>query len=145
MRLSQNSSWLFHKRLVNKGICEKDLEKNEERISKFIPYDQYQELLLPKSVQDCIPGNHIARALSRIIDYLNIAAIILSYDHRGTPAYHPQMLMKVLVYAETLASCGSKGLLNHLQSKNTDIAGKIFVFRPQHRYQFLDMFLFSYI
>ncbi|MBU7025759.1 MAG: transposase, partial [Theionarchaea archaeon] len=64
-----------------------------------IPYDPYQELLLPKSIQDYIPENHIARFMSRIIDHMDITAIIMSYDHRGAPAYHPRMMLKVLVYA----------------------------------------------
>ncbi|MBU7029743.1 MAG: IS1182 family transposase [Theionarchaea archaeon] len=78
---------------------EKDFETNEGQISKFIPYDQHQELLLPKSVQDYVPENHIARAVSRIIDYMSIAVIVMSYDHKGAPAYHPRMMLKVLVYA----------------------------------------------
>ncbi|MBU7025383.1 MAG: transposase, partial [Theionarchaea archaeon] len=78
---------------------ENDFETNEGQISKFIPYDQRQELLLPKSVQDYLPENHIARAVSRIIDYMSIAVIIMSYDYKGAPAYHPRMMLKVLVYA----------------------------------------------
>jgi transposase len=76
-----------------------DFEKTEDRISKFISYDPYQEVLLPKSVQDYISENHIARFISRIIDHMDITAIIMSYDHKGAPAYHPQMMLKVLVYA----------------------------------------------
>ena len=87
---------------------DKDFEKTEDQISKFIPYDQYQELLLPKSVQDYIPENHIARFMSRIIDHMDITAIIMSYDHKGAPAYHPRMMLKVLVYAFSIGMRSSR-------------------------------------
>ncbi|MGD2248212.1 MAG: IS1182 family transposase [Candidatus Methanofastidiosia archaeon] len=78
---------------------DKGSENKEERISKFIPYDPYQEVLLPKSVQDYIPENHVARVVSRIIDHIDLTGIILSYDHKGAPAYNPRMMFKVAVYA----------------------------------------------
>lgn len=87
---------------------DKDFENTENRISKFIPYDPYQELLLPKSIQDYIPENHIARFVSRIIDHMDITAIIMSYGHRGAPAYHPRMMLKVLVYAYSIGMRSSR-------------------------------------
>jgi len=87
---------------------EKDFENTEDRISEFIPYDPYQELLLPKSIQDYIPENHIARFMSRIIDHMDITAIIMSYDHRGAPAYHPRVMLKVLVYAYLIGMRSSR-------------------------------------
>ena len=76
-----------------------DFETEEEKISKFLPYDQHQEWLLPKSVQDYVRENHIARAVSDLLDHIDITCIIASYDHKGAPAYHPRMMLKVLVYA----------------------------------------------
>jgi transposase len=78
---------------------DKESETENEKISKFLLYDQHQEWLLPKSVQDYVPENHIARAVSDIIDHLDMTCLITSYDHRGAPAYHPCMMMKVLTYA----------------------------------------------
>ncbi|MGC1122118.1 MAG: transposase, partial [Candidatus Methanofastidiosia archaeon] len=78
---------------------DKESENENEKISKFLLYDQHQEWLLPKSVQDYVPENHIARTVSDIIDHLDMTSIITSYDHRGAPAYHPRMMMKVLTYA----------------------------------------------
>ena len=39
---------------------------------KFIPYNQSQELLLPKNVQDYVPENHVARTVSCIIDHIDM-------------------------------------------------------------------------
>ena len=65
---------------------------------KFIPYNQSQDLLLPVNVQDCVPENHVARTVSLIIDFLDMSALILSYDYEGAPLYHPRMMLKVVIY-----------------------------------------------
>jgi len=82
--------------------------KLEEKNSKFILYDQYQELLLPKSVQEFIPRDHPARAVSHIVDSLDISCVVETYDHRGAPAYDPRMMMKVLVYSYLTGTRGSR-------------------------------------
>jgi hypothetical protein len=35
-------------------MSQRESKRDEEKISKFIPYDQQQELLLPQSVQEYI-------------------------------------------------------------------------------------------
>jgi len=42
--------------------------------------------------------NHIARTVNRIIDRLDITSLIHSYDPEGAPAYHPCMMLTVLIY-----------------------------------------------
>jgi transposase len=79
-------------------MSKRESKRDEEKISKFLLYDQHQELLLPKSVQEYIPENHIARTVSHIIDRLDITSLIRSYDPEGAPAYHPHMMLKVLIY-----------------------------------------------
>ena len=87
----------------------------DERISKFIPYDQSQELLLPKNVQDYVPENHVARTVSRIIDFIDIHAIVMSYDYEGAPLYHPRMMSKVTVYAYMIGIRSSRKINALLQ------------------------------
>jgi transposase len=94
---------------------DKNSEKLDERISKFIPYDQTQELLLPKNVQDYIPENHVARVISRVIDFVDMRAIEMSYDYLGAPPYHPRMMMKVLVYAYMIGIRSSRKINALLQ------------------------------
>ena len=78
---------------------DKEFEKLDEQISRFIPYDQCQELLLPKNIQDYVPEDHVARVVNRIIDFVDIDDIVASYDYQGAPPYHPRMMLKVCVYA----------------------------------------------
>jgi transposase len=80
-------------------MSKRESERDEEKISRFLPYDPHQELLLPKSVQDYIPENHVARTVSHIIDRLDITVLIHSYGREGAPAYHPRMMLKVYIYA----------------------------------------------
>jgi transposase len=65
----------------------------------FKPYRQQQVMLLPPSLEELIPENHLVRVLNRTIDGLNVEALVATYKGGGTSAYHPLMLLKVLVYA----------------------------------------------
>ena len=90
------------------NMSQRESKKDEEKISKFIPYDQQQELLLPQSVQEYIPENHIARTVNRIIDQLDITSLIHSCDLEGAPAYHPCMILKVLIHNMLIGIRGSR-------------------------------------
>lgn len=68
----------------------------------FRPYDVQQQLLLPPSLQDWVPEDHLARFVSDVVeDALDLSTIYSVYDEadpRGRPPYHPAMLVKLLVY-----------------------------------------------
>ena len=65
----------------------------------FKPYVMNQEHLLPPSYDELIEAEHLVRVVNRVIDQLDLSAIIARYKGGGTSSYHPQMLLKVLVYA----------------------------------------------
>lgn len=65
----------------------------------FRPYDVHQQLLLPPSLEDWVPEDHLARFISDVVENLDLSAIYGTYqDGRGAPPYHPVMLVKLLVY-----------------------------------------------
>lgn len=66
----------------------------------FKPYDQAQNFLLPPSFQDFLGEWHKAIVLSEIVDALEFGELFASYanTNRGTSAYHPIMLVKILFY-----------------------------------------------
>jgi len=66
----------------------------------YRPYVPEQDLLLPPSLRDWLPEDHLAYFVSDLIDQLDLSAITAVYDdeERGYPPYHPVMLTKVLVY-----------------------------------------------
>ena len=65
----------------------------------FKPYQQHQAMLLPPSLEELIPEKHLVRVVNETIDKLNIEPLVATYKGDGTSAYHPLMLLKVLVYA----------------------------------------------
>lgn len=67
----------------------------------FKPYQQNQSLLLPPSFAQVLGESHEAVILSEFISELNTIKLEQSYQnaHGGSSAYHPAMLLSVLVYA----------------------------------------------
>lgn len=64
----------------------------------FKQYQPSQALFLPPSLEDLIPAHHLVRVVNTVIDRMDISAIINKYAGGGTSAYHPRMLLKVLLY-----------------------------------------------
>ena len=64
----------------------------------FKQYQPSQALLLPPSLEELIPAHHLVRVVNTVIDRMDITAIINKYEGGGTSAYHPRMLLKVLLY-----------------------------------------------
>lgn len=65
----------------------------------FKSYSQGQAMLLPPDLNDLIPVNHLVRVVDQIIEKMDISVLINSYQGGGTSAYHPRMLLKILLYA----------------------------------------------
>ena len=64
----------------------------------FKEYNQQQILLLPPRLDERIPENHLVRIVNQVVERLDISSIINQYEGGGTSAYHPRMLIKVLLY-----------------------------------------------
>jgi transposase len=60
-----------------------------------------QALLLPPSLREWLPDDHLAYFMGDLVDLLDLSAILAAYEaeERGYPPHHPVMLTKVLVYA----------------------------------------------
>ena len=65
----------------------------------FKRYDQSQLSLLPPSLEELIPKNHIVRLVNEIVDGLDISYIKSRYKGGGSSSFHPRMLLKVLIYS----------------------------------------------
>ncbi len=61
------------------------------------PYDQDQMFLLPPSLNEWVRRDHPARVFSEIINRIDTTAFRESKDE-GRPAYHPKMMLKVLLW-----------------------------------------------
>ena len=82
----------------------------------FRPYVPEQDLLLPPSLREWLPEDHLAFFVSDLIDQLDLSAITSVYEDedRGYPPYHPVMLTKVLVYAYCVGVFSSRRIQRRL-------------------------------
>jgi transposase len=65
----------------------------------FRPYDLSQLLLLPPDLRQWLRPDHLALYVSDIVEQLDLSAILNTYEEgRGQPPYHPQMMVKLLIY-----------------------------------------------
>jgi len=77
----------------------------------FRPYQPDQLLLLPPSIQEWLPEDHLGRFVSEVVDELDLTAIEERYsEERGYPPYHPRMMVKVLVYGYCTGTYASRRL-----------------------------------
>ena len=75
-----------------------------------------QDLLLPPSLRDWLPENHLAYCVSDVVDQLNLSAIESVYEEedRGQPPYHPRMMTKMLVYGYCVGVFSSRRIQKRL-------------------------------
>jgi transposase len=64
-------------------------------------YEPDQMFLLPPSLREWLPEDHLAYFVSDLVDDLDLSEIETVYEDedRGQPPYHPRMMVKVLIYA----------------------------------------------
>lgn len=64
----------------------------------FKPYHQDQLLMLPPKLEELIPKEHPVRIVNDVINKINLEPLLDAYHIKGGSNYHPQMLLKVLIY-----------------------------------------------
>ena len=96
--------------------AERDVTTLPAMAKTYRPYVPEQDLLLPPSLRDWLPEDHLAFFVSDLIDQLDLAAITTVYEDedRGYPPYHPVMLTKVLVYAYCVGVFSSRKIQRRL-------------------------------
>jgi hypothetical protein len=64
----------------------------------YRPYYPDEELLLPPSLREWLPEDHLAYFVSDVVDNLDLSAMDAVYgtEKRGQPPYNPEMMTKVL-------------------------------------------------
>jgi transposase len=98
------------------GIMGASLSK-EALVSKtFRPYEPDQIFLMPVSMREWLPSDHLAYFISDLADHLDLSAVTERYadEERGYPPYHPAMMVKVLLYAYCIGVVSSRKIERHL-------------------------------
>ncbi len=75
-----------------------------------------QNLLLPPSLRDWLPENHLVYCVSDVVDQLDLSAIESVYEEedRGQPPYHPRMMTKILLYGYCVGVFSSRRMEKRL-------------------------------
>jgi transposase len=83
---------------------------------RYRPYNPEQELLLPPSVADWLPEDHLAYFVSDLVDDMDLSAIEWVYEgeDRGQPPYDPRMMTKILLYGYCVGVFSSRKIQKHL-------------------------------
>lgn len=81
----------------------------------FKPYDQNQLQLLPPSLEELIPSNHLVRVVNKAVEEMDLQVLLDSYEGGGTSSYHPKMLLKVLIYGYVTRTYSSRNMSKALR------------------------------
>jgi transposase len=82
----------------------------------YRPYHPDEELLLPPSLRDWLPENHLAYFVSDVADNLDLSGMDAVYgnEKRGQPPYDPLMMTKVLLYGYCVGVFSSRRIERRL-------------------------------
>src|SRR5512139_3951959 len=76
----------------------------------FRPYNIDQLLLLPPDMTDWLPPEHLVYFIRDVVGQMDLSAIYKSYDGSkgGYPAYHPEMMVALQIYAYCVGVASSR-------------------------------------
>lgn len=91
---------------------------------EFRPYEPDQGLLLPPSLRDWLPEDHLAFFISDTIDAMDLSAFDAHYGDAGpgNQAFDPCMMVKVLLYAYATGTFSSRKIAAKLHE---DVAFRV--------------------
>lgn len=118
----------------------------------FRPYDPNQTFLMPASMKEWLPPDHLAYFVSDVVDQLDLSEMLDCYnsEERGYPPYHPRMMVKVLLYAYCIGVPSSRRIAGKLEediafrvlaANNTPDFRTISDFRKEHLQALAGLFL----
>ena len=77
-------------------------------MSRFIQANRDTPYLFPRSVQEWLPENHLARFGVEVIEKLDLGAMTRAYAGRESAAHHPAVLLGLLVYGYATGVASSR-------------------------------------
>ncbi len=79
-------------------------------MSRFIQVDRQTNYLLPPSVDEWLPEDHLARFVVEVIEQLDLSELTAQYAGRGSKAHHPEVLLGLLIYGYATGVFSSRKL-----------------------------------
>lgn len=77
-------------------------------MNRFRLIDRKTAYLLPPSVEDWLPEDHLARFIVEAIEKLDLNDLTRAYAGRGSAAYHPEVMLGLLVYGYATGTFASR-------------------------------------
>ena len=77
----------------------------------FLACDREQELLLPPSLREWLPDDHLAWFVIDAVAAMDLAAFYAAYraDGHGPAAHDPAMIVALLLYCYAIGELSSRG------------------------------------
>ncbi|WP_232713529.1 IS1182 family transposase [Bacillus xiapuensis] len=88
-------------------------KKNFRSKPVFVSY-QTDQLMLPMDLSDWIPAHHVSRFIHEMIENMPDELFIKPYKGGGRSAYHPKMMVKILLYAYSQKVYSCRGIAKML-------------------------------
>ncbi|MEU1601707.1 transposase [Streptomyces sp. NPDC005708] len=78
----------------------------------FRAFDPHQVLLLPPSLDEWLPEDHLARFVAELVDeVLDLGPVLADYtEKRGYPPYDPRLMVRLLIYGYTTGIRSSRAI-----------------------------------
>ena len=67
-------------------------------MTRFVTVNRDTAYLLPPSVDDWLPKDHLARFVVEIVDQLDLSELTRQYRGSGSDAYHPSVMLGLFIY-----------------------------------------------
>ena len=90
----------------------------------FIECDREQSFLMPPSLRDWVPEDHVVWTVLQAVEAMDLSAFYSVYraDGHGRPAYEPSMMVALLLYAYARGNRSSRGIERECQE---DVAYRV--------------------
>ena len=85
--------------------------------ARFIGVGREQVFLMPPSVRDWVPEDHLVWTVIDAVGELDLSAFYAVYraDGHGRPAYEPAMMVALLLYAYAIGERSSRRIERHCE------------------------------
>jgi transposase len=107
---------------------------------RYLPWDHAQTFLLPPSLKEWLPSDHLANFVLEVVQELDLSAVMAAdrgKDLRGQKAYAPMMMVAVLVYGYCTGVFSSRKLE---QATYVDVAFRVLCANQQPHFTTINEF-----
>jgi transposase len=117
--VTRNARWLSHK-----GVPSGRLDGIRAVPQNFIECDREQGFLIPPSLRDWLPADHLAWFVIESVERLDLMAFYAAYrpDGHGRGAYEPSMMVSLVLYVYSTNVRSSRAIERHCRQ---DIAYRV--------------------